>query len=134
MVVCGVSVCGRHGVFSSVPLAFKMLSRGALGACHHLKFSLYYSFRLCSFFLELAFVLLLLDVVQLDVELSVHLANSLTIGPRETLVSLVWARSPGVPVDELDAGSWDDADGAFVGGPLVMRSGCVSISLVLVCW
>ena len=74
------------------------------------------------------------DLVQLDVELSVHFANSLTIGPYETLVSLFWARSPGAPGAELDAGSWDYADGAVVGGPLVMRSGCVWISLVWVCW
>ena len=41
----------------------------------------------------------------MDGELSVPLANSLALGPRGTLVS-------------FDAGSWDDADGVVVGGPL----------------
>ena len=85
VVVCGVSLCDHHCllvlqvsivsgiqliVFSSVPLAFKVLSRGALGACHHLKFSLHNSFRLCSSVLNFGTckLLLKLDLVQLDGE------------------------------------------------------------------
>ena len=44
-------------------------------------------------------------------------------------MSLLCARSPGVPEAEPGAGSWDDADGVDVRGTLSVRSGGGWISL-----